>query len=312
MTGDGNTQPVEGALSLSDLADSMDEGPDEQEEVADLAEDEPADTEETEEEEQDEEASEDDDQEETTVTLKHDGKEVTLKQSEVVELAQKGFDYSQKTMALANERKEVETVKGEVTQIREREQQSLDRAAAQLEALGGFLEAQVGAPPPIALAQQDAATYLAQKELYEARKGQLQQVKEAADATVQEAQRKRQALLNEQANATEKALKDTLPGWNDELMNDLATYLGKSGISPNTSIEAFINEGVWKLAAKAKAYDAILAKKAELKPKTELPRVQKPSAGARQPNHADVKQKEALKRFHAKPTLETLADLGDF
>ena len=41
-----------------------------------------------------EDEAKDDAGDDATIVLKHDGKDVPLKKSEVIELAQKGFDYS--------------------------------------------------------------------------------------------------------------------------------------------------------------------------------------------------------------------------
>ena len=123
--------------------------------------------------------AEDEQQEESTVTLKVDGKEVALKQSEVIELAQKGFDYTNKTMAVAEERKAVEQAREQAEQYRQRNEQAVQQNLAALQAFERFTAAQLGDPPPIEWAQQDASYYLAQKEQYEARKGQLQQAQTA-------------------------------------------------------------------------------------------------------------------------------------
>ncbi len=103
MTGDANGQPVEGVVTLSDLAAEMEEAPAEELEAGDeQAEGEEGESEAEGDVEGSEESEEEDqeEQEEPTVTIKHDGKDVTLKQSEIVALAQQGFDYSKKTMAV--------------------------------------------------------------------------------------------------------------------------------------------------------------------------------------------------------------------
>ena len=112
MVGDPVTEPTDN-LSLSDLAAEVEssetaeeleidgeevEG-EEGEDAAPDSEDEPDEGESDDEDEQEEEA---------TVTIKVNGKEVSLKQSEVIEMAQKGADYTAKTMALAEERKAVD------------------------------------------------------------------------------------------------------------------------------------------------------------------------------------------------------------
>jgi len=307
MTGDESTQPVEEALTLSDLADDMDEGSD-AEGLADQGEEQEPELEETEgEEEQPDEPEEDD----PTVTLKHDGKELSFKQSEVIDLAQKGLDYTKKTMAVAEERKAVEAERATVGQLRQASEQRLAETEGRLHAFVQFMESWAGEPPPAELASRDLAAFVLQKEQYQERKGQLDNAYRAIQAVQAEAQRHRQAQIEERANATEKALRDTLPDWSDERMHDLARYLGSNGISPESAVEAFVNEGVWKLADKAKKYDALIAQKATLKPKTELPKVQKPSAGAKLPSKADARQADALKRHREKPSIESLADLMD-
>jgi small-conductance mechanosensitive channel len=308
MTGDVEKQPVEGALSLSDLADAMDEG--EEEQALDES-DEGEESEETEGQEESEEASDsEDEQEEPTVTLKHDGKEVVLKQSEVIELAQKGFDYTKKTMVFADEKKALEAEKSQVDTYRKQHEETLGVAKQRLQALEQYLQAQVGSPPPVEWASQDVAYYLAQKELHESQKDKLRQAKEAIQQLDQEAQRTRQARLEQAADETEKALRDTLPGWNDEMLPTLAKYAESLGITPESAGDAFVHKGLWLALHKAKAFDAIQADKAKLKPKNELQRVQKPSA-ANQPNRSDARKAEAFKSYKAKPSLNTLADLMD-
>jgi hypothetical protein len=309
MTGQAEGQPVEGVVTLNDLAAEMDDtgAENEEQDGADENEEEEAEAESPEEEEG-EEAPEDEGQEEPTVTLKHDGKEVTLKQSEVVELAQKGFDYTSKTMAVAEERKAVEVEKTKAAEVRAEVEQARAETIHRLEAYTKFMESQVGSPPPITLAQQDAASYLAQKELYESRRGQLHQAYSEIQRLQDESARQRQAEIAERAEATEKVLKDTLPGWSDTTLNELAEYAGKSGLNPRVAAEAMLTPGFWEMAHKAQAFDAIQADKAKLKPRTELPRVHKPSA-ANQPSRGAHKREEAEKRYAAKPSLNTLADL---
>lgn len=312
MVGDPGTEPTDN-VSLSDLAAEMEssetvealeedgeevEG-EEGEEVAPDSEDEADEGESDDEEEQEEEA---------TVTIKVNGKDVSLKQSEVVELAQKGADYTQKTMALAEERKAVEAERDQARGYREQKQQALTETVGQLQAFASFMESQLGDAPSIDLLHTHGSdVYLAQKEQYEHRRAKLGQAYQAIQQVQQEAQRERQAWIAERADATEKALRDTLPGWNDDTLNQLADYAGKHGINPQTAGEVFVEKGLWELLHKAKAYDALQEQKAKLKPKSELPKVQKPSA-SNQPNRAALKQAEAMKRFSANPnSIDALA-----
>lgn len=240
--------------------------------------------------------------------MKHDGKEVPLKRSEVIELAQKGFDYSQKTMAVAEERKHVESLQAQADEYRQHNEKALGATLDRLNAFVKFAESQIGAPPSVDLASQDVGLYIAQKEQYETRKGQLQAAHEAIANVQQETQRQRQAWIAQQADATEKALRDTLPGFGEKTIDDLAAYLGTVGITPKTADVGYVQKGLWELAAKAKAYDELQAKTATLKPVAQLPRVAKPSA-SNQPNRKAVNKSDAFKAFSAKPSLSSLGNL---
>lgn len=308
MEGDGlKGQPSDGADTLTALADSAwDEG-EEADDIDDGGEEPEIEGEEAPEGEEEE--GEEEEEDDPTVVIKHDGKDVELKLSEVKNLAQQGFDYSKKTMAVAEERKAAEAERAKAAEYRQNHEQALTETIGRLQAFAQFMEEQVGSPPPIEWAQQDAAYYLAQKELYENRKGQLQQAHAAIQNLTQEQSRQRQDWIARQADETERALKDTLPGWSDETMDALAGYLGNFGLTPKTVDVAFVQKGLWELAHKAKAYDDLLAKKATLKPKAELQRVQKPSA-SNQPNRAGVQKAKAFERLKRNPSsVDALADL---
>lgn len=310
MVGDGPTgQPTDSADTLTDLAENAwDESEGDGEEVEGDEEGEEVADDEEEEQEGDEDA-EDEQEEEATVTLKHDGKEVTLKQSEVVALAQQGFDYSKKTMAVAEERKAAETARAQAEEYRQRHESAVSETLNRLQAFEQYMGSQLGDPPPIEWAQQDAAYYLAQKELYESRKGQLQQAQQAIAHMTQEQSRQRQDWIVRQADATEAELRDTLPGWSDKTLDELAEYVDGYGINPKTADVAFVQKGLWQLAHKAKAYDAIQEGKAKLKPKDTLPKVQKPNA-ANQPNRGQVQRAKAFDNLKRNPgSVNALADL---
>jgi hypothetical protein len=308
MVGDGpEGQPTEGVTldSLVSLMDAGEEGVASEEsaeegEAAEESEQE-VESEEGSDEQQDEQA------EESTFTIKVNGKDVTVTQSELIELGQKGLDYSQKTMAVAEDRRAVEAAKAQAEQYRQQHEQVLNEALGRFQALEQFYAGQVGQPPSIELAQHDAAQYLAQKELYENRKGQLEQARTAIQKLQNEAHLTRQAWISQQADATEKALRDTLPGWNDDTLKHLADYAGKLGLNPGTADVAFVQEGFWQAMHKAKAYDELLAKKAQMKPVAQLPKVAKPGTNNQPPQLA--KRQDAMKRHKAAPSINTLADL---
>jgi hypothetical protein len=310
MEGDGpEDQPAEGVTSLDSLASLMDGGEEGDEGALDESTEGEEEVEDTEGEEVEEAEDEDaeDEQDEPTVTLKHDGKEVVLKQSEAVELAQKGFDYTQKTMALAKDREAVEAARTQAETYRQQYEQAQTESIGRLQALEQFLTTQVGTPPPVSLAEQDVALYIAQKEQHEARKGQLEEARKAI-ANLQEQQaRSRQAWVAQQADETERALKDTLPGWNDNTLNDLIAYAGKYGVNQKVADAVLLQKGFWELAHKARAYDELQEKKAQMKPVSKLNKVTPPQA-KNQPSQ-QAKNKDALLRHKVKPSLQTLADL---
>jgi small-conductance mechanosensitive channel len=256
------------------------------------------------------EAEETEEGEEPKFTIKVDGKDITLTQSELIERAQKGTDYTQKTMEVAEQRKAAEAERAQVTEARQKYEQTLTETANRLDAWTKFMESQVGNPPDRALLDYDTAGYLRQQEEYNARRGQLQQAYAARQQLEQEQARERQASINERATATEKVLKDTLPDWNDDTLHALAEYAGKLGLTPQSAEAALLEPGFWQLAHKAKAYDALLAKKAEMKPKTELPKVATPKASNPTPR-AEAKRADAFKAYRANPSLDALSKLID-
>ena len=310
MEGQAEKQPAEtvdldGIAGLIDLPDAEAETDDEVGEPE--SEEEQGDDLEGEEQDADEE-SDDSDEDETEI-LTHEGKEVRLKKSEVLELAQKGFDYTKKTMALAEERKALEPVKQQYQERLTQHEQALTETMHRLQTAADFLESELGQPPSTDLASYDAGAYIAQKEAYQARVDKLRNTYGQLQHLEQQQNQLRQSQLLEKANETEKYLVEHLPGWKDapeKSLAELNSYIKEYGLSPETTKEAYVEKGLWELAHKAREYDRLMERKATLKPKAELPKVNKPAANH---NPTNVRQQEAFKRFKAKPSLDTLADL---
>ena len=251
----------------------------------------------------------DESEEAETEILTHEGKEVKLKKSEVLELAQKGFDYTKKTMALAEERKALEPVKQQYQERLTQHEQALTETMHRLQTAADFLESELGQPPALELAQYDAGAFIAQKEAYQARVDKLRNTYGQLQHLEQQQNQLRQSQLLEKANETEKYLVEHLPGWKDapeKSLAELNSYIKEYGLSPETTKEAYVEKGLWEIAHKAREYDRLMERKATLKPKAELPKVNKPAANH---NPTNVRQQEAYKRFNKKPSLETLADL---
>jgi hypothetical protein len=309
---DPQGQPSEGVDALDDLAAALEPEGEGEERAA------PEEGEESEGEQEGEEGEESDEPEEgeeeeeagddPTVKLKHDGKEIELKLSEALTLAQQGYDYSKKTMAVAEERKAVQAEREQAAEHRKQVEATNTEALARLDAYTKYMETQVGQPPSAELLTTHGAdVYLAQKEQYEARKGQLQQAYQAAQAIRQEEARQRQASIEQKAASTEKVLRDTLPGWGDDTLKELSDYADTLGLNPKSAEAAMLEPGFWQLAHKAKAFDAIQAKKAQMKPTEKLAKVVKPSAANQSGKAAARAKREAA--FHKNPSVDTLADL---
>lgn len=304
-------QPAEGVDALDELAAALD--PVEDKDDADAHESEDGEeSEEEEESEAEEEEAEEDDKEEAeddpTVKLKHDGKEIEVKLSEALTLAQQGYDHSKKTMAVAEERKAVQAEREQAENYRKQVEQANTDALSRLDSLTEYMESQVGRPPEVALISTHGAEhYLALKEQHEARKGQLQQAYQAKQALIEDQARKRQAWIQEKADSTEKVLKDTLPGWGDNTLNELSEYAGKLGLNPQTADVAMLEPGFWQLAQKAKAYDAIQERKANLKPTEKLVKVLKPKASNTSGKVAERAKRDAA--FNKNPSVDALAEL---
>lgn len=305
MTGDEYIQPVE---TLDSIAAAMDEPEldSDMEQETDEEVTEESDEAETEE---DEESGETEEQEEeSTFDLKVDGKEVNLKQSEVLSLAQKGFDYTQKTMALADERKAFEAERESVQQYRHHYEQKSQEVTTALESLYEFAQQQVGQAPDISVAHYDTNAYLEQKHQYEARQGQLAQIGQALQYQREQAQRERQEYLSQRGMEAERELKNTLDGWNDEMADDLAKYASNLGLAPNQVDSPYVTAGFWKLLAKAQAYDKLQETKATIKPTKTIAKVASPKGSpAKQPE--SLRHANAIRKFDANPTIDNLANL---
>lgn len=317
MTGQAETQPVESAESIGELLDNpgeteeQEEQPEgEQEETQDDAGTEAGDEEETEDAEDEGQEEQDDDKPEPVFTIKHDGKDITLKQSEILELSQKGFDYQKKTMALAEDRKAFDAERDRIVQESETIGKTREEAANDLRAINHFIEEILGDPPDISLAQQDASLYLVKRQQHDQLRGKLNQARQALTIATQQADAERQRQQAAKQAATEKQLIDTLPGWKENpkaKFEETASYLQSLGLNGKNAGSAALEPAFWQLAVKAQAFDQLQQKKAA-KPAITPTRVAKPGS-ANPVNQATQSHKAKLERFAKAPSLATLGDL---
>ena len=314
MAGQVETQPSENVNTIDGIASLLDG-----EIIPELEGDETdTDTEESDDDDSDEQdgeelegESEDDDSDEAQFTIKHDGKDVTLKQSELLEMAQKGFDYTNKTMAVAEERKALEPIRERLTNTVSEHENALQETLRQLHSMAEFVQEDLGEAPDIALAHYDASSYIAQKDAHENRLAKLRTTYAKIQHFEHQQNQLRQSQLLQKANETEAYLVENLSGWKDapeKSLQELNTYIKGFGLSPETTKDAYVERGLWEIAHKAREYDKLKAAQSQLKPKATLPKVIKHSTNT-QP--ANAKRQEAFKTFNRKPTLEALANLLD-
>lgn len=310
MAGQAEKQPTESADTLNGIADLLDGEQSVDAEADDEQDEGESEEQEGEEQDADDEDADDSDESDTeTVILKHEGKEVTVTKAERDILAEKGFDYTKKTMALAEERKALEPIREKAQQKLAEYEGAVNETLHRLNTYAEFIEADLGQPPSIDLAQYDAQAYLVQKEAYESRVAKLRNTYSQIQQLDQQKNQLRQSQLLEQANETEKYLVEHLPGWKDapeKSLQELNSYLMEHGLSPESTKEAYVTKGLWELAHKAREYDKLKAVQSQLKPKANLPKVSKPAANSQPVN---IKRQEAMKRYAEKPSLNTLADL---
>lgn len=158
--------------------------------------------------------------------LKWNGEEVEKDESEVVELAQKGFDYTQKTQTLAEERKVIEernqAIKAQEEQIKHQTeiQQALIKDIAKVTSVDEQL-AEYDKVNWTQLTDQDPA--YAQKLFF-----QYTQLRDRKNSMVQELNQKASYLKQQQQSRFEEMLQKgrevlnkDLPGWNTDKFPDI-------------------------------------------------------------------------------------------
>lgn len=168
--------------------------------------------------------------------LKWNGEEVEKDESEVVELAQKGFDYTQKTQSLADERKAIEAqaqaVKAQEQAFKQQSDmqkalitdiakvQSIDEQIAQFNSIDWN---QLTDTDPV----QAQKLFFQYTQLTNKRNGLIQEVQVKHQNLTRQEQLKQQEIL---AKGQEELLRD-IPGWNQEKVSEIREAAKKYGAS---------------------------------------------------------------------------------
>lgn len=232
-----------------DFDDIEDEHNDKDEEDEDDSEDEESEDDVEDEEDEEADESEDESEEDDEEEVEYEGYMVTLPNGEEVSLADAvaGFRSAE---ALESERKAFEEAKGEFEEKGKRIMDYLE--LAQLEAdrviqdYDGF--------DWNALAREDPQKYVDNKEFLEKYSQRSQEIKNAFKEIRQKEEDQKEADFKESAAQCIEVLKADIPGWNDDLYNDLMDYAVENGAKEEDIMQT-VDPMVFKLLFKAKQFD---------------------------------------------------------
>jgi hypothetical protein len=231
----------------------------------------------------------DSEEEETTIEfeeVEYNGKQYQVP-SELKDALLMQGDYTRKTQEVAEQRKAFEQQRQEFEQAVQAQQQNLQEYA-QIAAIDGQLEQYKSVDwnkftedDPVQ-AQQEFFKY---QQLKDMRQGMAEQVKQRE----YEALQKQQATLAKQLEQGKETLAKEIPGWSDDLRNDLASHGQTYGYSAE-EMNQVIDPRAIKVLNDAYLYRKSL-NKATAKPKPEVKPV-KPikgkSSGKKDPNKMSI------------------------
>ena len=314
MEGQPNQEPV----SAEDLALRFAEGvlkgegqipPEEEEKVEEPTEETEEAEAKPEEEAEEEPETEEAEAEETTeepqsrkLKLKYKGEEREFDESEVIELAQKGFDYTKKTQDLSRERESIqEKIRAEL----DPKMKEFDEKAGMLESLlYNTIAPEMNNTDWAKLAEEDPAEWARRKAKVESVQMSLQKVQNLRQQNAQEMQKKQQEALKKAIAESRDAIQNEIPNWSDELYGRiLKTAVSDYGFKPE-EVNAVYDARAIKLLHDAMQYRALKAKPPEgKKVAPKIPKVVKPGAGEKKDPKVDKRQSDWVKlRKSGKPT----------
>lgn len=285
--------------------------PEEEAEAADTSDEEPAEEAEPEAEEAPEAEAE---SQPRKLKLKYRGEEKELEETEVIELAQKGFDYTQKTQELSRER---ESLNQKLEETLTPKMKELDEKLAMAEVvLYQTLAPEMQNTDWAKLAEEDPAEWARRKAKVESVQMNLQRVQAERQRLTQEAQQKQQAALKKQIKESRDTLQNDIPGWNDETYGRvLKAAVDQFGFSPE-EVNVIVDPRAIKVLHEAMQYRALKAKPPEgKKVVTKAPKVLKPGAGEKPDQKADAwkegmakLRKSGGRKENALPLLEQILE----
>lgn len=285
----GDEEPEELAAEETDEAEfEADDEPEEE----DAAEDEDEEDDEAEDGDDEEDDSEEDDEEaeEPTYTVKVDGEEVEVTQSELLAGYSRDADYRRKTQALAEERKSVEAELEQLRQERAQYAQMLPALQQQLQSAGEK------EPDWDRLYNEDPVEWVRQRELWRERQEKLQAVQAEQQRLQQTQTQEQQKALQQQLKQEQEELAKKLPEIVDpekgqQVRQRIAEYGRQVGFRDEELNNVYDHRAIVVLD-KARRYDELMAKKQNLRPK---PSKKAPRTAAPGPSSSPSEQKRARK-----------------
>lgn len=215
-------------------------------------------------------------------TVKIDGKDVEVTQSELLSGYQRQADYSRKTAAAAEARRQADELAQSVQAERQHYAQQLEQVAA-------VLHATLPAPPPESMLESDPIGYLQAQKAWETRVGQLQQVLGERERLAQQQQSEQKQQKQQSLQHAREHLLSQIPAWKDpdkaqKGQSELAEYLRTVGYSDEEIANSADPRAIVGFR-KAMLYDRLQATKPAVQQRVAAaPRMVKPGAAGPAPD----------------------------
>jgi hypothetical protein len=246
---------------------------------------------------------------EPTFTLKVDGEERVVKQSDLLASAQKYLAGDKRLEEAAKLRKEVEPERAAVLAERQQLGQALQHYTAQLTTV-----LQATQPNREQLAAENPGEYVRQRHAWEQKLGELQRAQEAQAILTQRQQQDQMKAAQARGAEEQEKLLTVLPEWKDpaKAKTEAAAvdgYLKAQGFTDDER-NGIADHRVVVITRKAMLYDELMKSQgtAAQRVKNVPPRAERPGVST-QTTQASADRSKALERFSKAPSIDTLADL---
>jgi len=254
-------------------------------------------------EDQEEEQQEDDEEPPRMLKIKHDGQDIEKPETEVIELAQKGFDSTQKTQQLAEERKSIEEFTQNLRQQEELVRQQFHTQAALIEEIAKVtaIDQQLAAYNGLDWQALSNADPVEAQKLFFA----YNQLQTQRGQAVNEVQQKQQVLTHAQQEALaaktlegKKVLERDIPGWNADKVKAVVETARQYGFN-DSEISTLVDPRQVKVLHDAMQWRKLQASKpvTDKKVSNATPQLKAGAKDAKNAGNAQMKQaRDALRK----------------